>query len=370
MQAAAALGNAMRDVRGAVPPWARRAAGAGAYLGVVHLLWPLKPGIIVQGVVIGGLTALIAFGISLIYRANRIVSFAQGDLGAVPAVLAVLLIVGPGWPFPLAALAGLAAAVVLGIAVEFLVIRRFTKAPRLILTVATIGLAQVLAGIGLVLPQLFDFNVPPQSYPSPFDASFTIDPIVFTGNDILAMIVVPIAIVALGSLLRFTDLGIAIRASAESGERASLLGVPVGRVRVAVWVIATVLATVAMMLRAGIVGLPIGSVLGPAILLRALAAAVIGRMEKLPTIFVAAVALGILESAIVFRSDSLLVSPIIFVVLLVALGLQHRDRLSRSSKQAAGAPPPRCDRSHASWPTSLRSGGADGSWRWCCCSSP
>ena len=55
----------------------------------------------------------------------------------------------------------------------------------------------------------------------------------------------------------------------------------------------------------------------------------IGRMEKLPTIFAAAVALGILESAIVFRSDSLLVSPIIFVVLLVALGLQHRDRLSR-----------------------------------------
>ncbi len=329
MQAWAALDNGMRGASSAVPPWARRVAGAGAYLAAVHLFWPLKPGIIVQGVVIGGLTALIAFGISLIYRANRIVSFAQGDLGAVPAVLAVLLIVGPGWSFPLAALAGIVTAIALGAAVELLVIRRFAKAPRLILTVATIGLAQVLAGIGLVLPQLFDLTVPPQSYPSPFNASFSIDPIVFTGNDILAMIVVPIAIIGLGSLLRFTDLGIAIRASAESGDRASLLGVPVGRVRVAVWVIATVLATVAMLLRAGIVGLPIGSVLGPAILLRALAAAVIGRMERLPTIFAAAVALGILESAIVFRSDALLVSPIIFLVLLAALGLQHRDRISR-----------------------------------------
>ncbi|MGH9274393.1 MAG: branched-chain amino acid ABC transporter permease, partial [Acidimicrobiales bacterium] len=314
----------MRELLDAVPPWARRVGGGLAYLRLVHVFWPLKPGIIVQGVVIGGLTALIAFGISLIYRANRIVSFAQGDLGAVPAVLAVLLIVGPGWPFPLAALAGLVAAVALGAAVELLVIRRFTKAPRLILTVATIGLAQVLAGIGLVLPQLFDLNVPPQSYPSPFDASFTIDPIVFTGNDILAMLVVPIAIIALGSLLRFTDLGIAIRASAESGDRASLLGVPVGRVRVAVWVIATVLATVAMLLRAGIVGLPIGSVLGPAILLRALAAAVIGRMERLPTIFVAAVAIGVVEQSIVWHTGrAVIVAPLLFAVVLGGLLLQR-----------------------------------------------
>ena len=38
-------------------------------------------------------------GIVLIYRANRIINFAQGDLGAVAGVLSVSLIVGPGWPF-------------------------------------------------------------------------------------------------------------------------------------------------------------------------------------------------------------------------------------------------------------------------------
>ncbi|MEN3271723.1 MAG: branched-chain amino acid transport system permease protein livM, partial [Actinomycetota bacterium] len=306
------------------------ALGCIGYLAVIELLWPAKPGVIVQGIVIGGLTALIAFGIALIYRANRVVSFAQGDLGAVPAVLAVLLIVGPGWPFPLAALAGLVVAVALGALVELVVIRRFAKAPRLILTVATIGLAQVLAGISLVLPQLFRLTVPPQSYPSPLNFSFRIDPIVFSGNDVLAMIVVPFVIVGLGALLRYTDIGIAIRASAESADRASMLGVPVARVRLVVWVLATVLATVAMLLRAGIVGLPIGSVLGPAILLRALAAAVIGRMERLPTIFFAAVGLGILESAVFFnRGDALLVSPIVFVVLIVALAIQHRDGVAR-----------------------------------------
>jgi len=314
----------------------RWVAGVVAYYGAIQAFWPVKPGVVLQGVIIGGLTALIAFGIALIYRANRVVNFAQGDLGAVPAVLAVLLIVGPGWPFPLAAVTGLVVAVVLGVLVEVLVIRRFAKAPRLILTVATIGLAQILAGIGLVLPQLFDLTVPPQSYPSPLDVSFTVDPIRFSGNDVLAILVVPLAIIGLAALLRYTDIGIAIRASAESADRASMLGVPVARIRVVVWVLATVLATVAMLLRAGIVGLPIGSVLGPAILLRALAAAVIGRMERLPTILVAALALGVLESAIFFnRGDALLVSPIVFLVLLGALLFQQRDRFTRFAEASS-----------------------------------
>ena len=64
----------------------------------------------------------------------------------------------------------------LGAVVEFLVIRRFFRSPRLILTVATIGLAQVLAGLGLLLPRWFDVALPPQSFPAPIDASFTIDP--------------------------------------------------------------------------------------------------------------------------------------------------------------------------------------------------
>ena len=57
--------------------------------------------------------------------------------------------------------------------------------------------------------------------------------------------------------------------------------------------IATVLATVALIMRAGVVGLPVGSALGLPILLQALAAAVIGRMEKLSVIFLASVGLVI-----------------------------------------------------------------------------
>ena len=144
------------------------------------------------------------------------------------------------------------------------------------------------------------------------------------------MLVVPVVIAALTAFFRYTNIGIAVRASAESADRAALLGVPVKRIQTIVWVVASVLAYIAMFLRAGIVGLPIGSVLGPTILVRALAAAVIGRMEKLPTIFVASLALGIIETAIVFATDTaLLVDPILFIIVLAALLFQRRGQATR-----------------------------------------
>ena len=117
----------------------------------------------------------------------------------------------------------------------------------------------------------------------------------------IAMIAVPVVIVALAAFFRYTNIGIAVRGSAENADRAFLLGVPVKRIETVVWVIATVLAYVSVFLRAGVVGLPIGQLLGPAILVRALAASVMGRMERLPTIFGASVLLGVLEAAIIFH---------------------------------------------------------------------
>ncbi len=59
---------------------------------VTDVFWDPTLGIVVQGALIGSLTALFAVGLALIYRANRIVNFAQGDLGAVPAIFAILLL--------------------------------------------------------------------------------------------------------------------------------------------------------------------------------------------------------------------------------------------------------------------------------------
>ena len=89
---------------------------------------------------------------------------------------------------------------------------------------------------------------------------------------------------ALGAFFRFTDIGIAVRASAESGERAALLGIPVARVSTLVWMMAALLSAIAIFLRAPMVGLTVGSSIGPSVLLYGLAAAVIARMDSLPMV--------------------------------------------------------------------------------------
>jgi branched-chain amino acid transport system permease protein len=319
--------------------------GTVAFLVAVQLLWGPPAGIVVQGAILGGLSALLALGLALVYRANRILNFAQGDLGAAPASLAVLLVVTSGASWFVAFGAGIAAALVLGAAVEVLVIRRFFRSPRLILTVATIGLAQLLAGLGLLLPGWFGVGLPPQSFPAPFDLSFTVDPLTFGGNDVVALVVVPLAFVGLALFLR-TRLGVAMRACADDPDRAALVGIPVRRVHSVVWMLASLLAFLAVFLRAGIVGLSLGTVLGPSLLLPALAAAVIGRMERLPTIALAAIALGIVEQSVVWGwNEPNDVQPVLFVIVLVAVwltppGAGLRGRLEPSTWRAVREPRP------------------------------
>jgi ABC-type branched-subunit amino acid transport system ATPase component/ABC-type branched-subunit amino acid transport system permease subunit len=321
------------------------AAAAVAFLVVVQILWGPPAGIVVQGALLGGLSALLALGLALVYRAHRILNFAQGDLGAAPASLAVLLVVTSGTSWLVAFVAGLASAVVLGVLVEALVIRRFFRSPRLVLSVATIGLAQVLAGLGLLLPGWFGVDLPPQSFSAPIDVSFTVEPLRFGGNDVVALIVIPLAFVGLALFLR-TRIGLAMRACADDIDRAALVGIPVRRVHSIVWAIASILAFLAVFLRAGIVGLSLGTVLGPSLLLPALAAAVIGRMERLPTIGGAAIALGILEQSVLWGwNEPSDVYPVLFVVVVAAVWLTPagsglRTRLEPSTWKAVREPRP------------------------------
>ena len=304
---------------------------------IIERLWPAPFGIMLKGAALGGLYALIALGIALVYRANRIINFAQGDIGGVPASLAVLLIAVVHWPYPLGILVGLASGVVVGVLVEFLLIRRFSRAPRLVLTVATIGIAQVLTFVELEMPVWFHAKAPPQSFPSPFNFGFDIGPARFHGNDILAVCAIPLVIAGLAWFLNKTNIGIAVRACAESSDRASLLGVPVKRVNLVVWIVGATLATIGMILRAGVVGLPIGSSLGLSVLLRTLAAASIGRMEKMPTIVAASLGLGVVESAVVWHSGrSEIVDLVVFLVILTSL-LFQRSRLASRAQAAATA---------------------------------
>lgn len=316
-----------------VPPGLRPLAPAGTVLVAQLVLFPLPLGLAVKGLVIGLPTALIALGMAVTYRSNRIVNFAQGDLGTAPVVVVFMLLSAWRWPYPVALLVGLVASLAVGAVVELAVIRRFFRAPRLLLTVATLGLAQLLAASAILLPRLWgeDRLLSPR-IPTPFDWKVTVGTgggaQVLDANALLTLIAAPLAIALVATLLRGTNVGIAVRASADDADRASLLGVPVKRLQTVVWATTALLAFVAVFLRAGVSGLPIGAALSFGLLLRALAALVLGGMTDLVGVTAASLALGLLEQGITFNYDSTRVDPIFAAVIFLALFLV-RQRAKR-----------------------------------------
>jgi ABC-type branched-subunit amino acid transport system ATPase component/branched-subunit amino acid ABC-type transport system permease component len=309
---------------------AQLSLGVFAFLLFVGVLYPAPLPFLALGLVTGSLSAMVAMGLVLVYRANNIINFAQGDLGGLAAVLTASLLVGPKWSFFPAAAVGLLAALVLGGLIEVLIIRRFSKAPRLIVTVATIGVAELLAFGELGLPKLFSYDSVPQP-PLPFHVRFTWFPVTFNAGHIVIMVVVPLVAIGLAAFFRFTRIGVAVRASAESADRAALLGIPVKRIGTLVWVLAAGLSGLAVLLRLPIQGVGIGQVLGPVLLLRALSAAVIARMEKLSVAFGSALVLGMMEQAVFYKTHKTwIVDGVSFFVIVGALLLQRHGSSSRA----------------------------------------
>ena len=290
------------------------------------------------GVIIGLLSGLVALGMALVYRANRALNFAQGDLGAVPTILVVGLIAASGLSFWLAVPIGLVAALVLGALVEMLIIRRFFKSPRLLLMVATIGLSQLLIVSGLLLPRLWGTNTfADKTVTAPFDVHITLGSQLFDGNDLLALVVAPLVLVGLALFLRFTDVGIAIRASADRADRAGMLGIPVKRTHTLVWSLAACLSFIGLFMRTLIFGVTNTDTLSVSALAFALAALVLGRLDNLPAVVAAAVALGVIEQGVYWNNPDNpgLVYPVLAVIVLVFLILRRRTTSRKDADATA-----------------------------------
>ena len=324
------------DRRGSVA-----AASVAAILVIQLVFYPMPFGNWIRGGVLGLLNAMLAIGMALIYRANRVVNFAQADLGSVPASFAAALILFWNWPYMVGLGVGLVLAVVLGVVVEMAIIRRFRDAPRLVLTVATLGISQLMVVLGILVPRWWGKNLASQRIAAPLDWKLTVGTFILNANDLIALVVAPLAMLAVAWFLGRSRLGLAVRASAERTDRASMLGLPVARINTLVWAIAAVLAFLALFMRSAITGVPLGFAVGLPTLLQALAALVIGRLEHLPTIVATASVLGLLESGVQWNSESpyaaypIMAAGMVAVLLVQRPGTTRRDNDATSSWRGA-----------------------------------
>ena len=279
--------------------------------------------VVFDGLIQGLALSVITFGIILIYRASRIINFAVGNMGVIGATLLSLLVVQYHVPFWVALPVALVTGLVLGAIVDATVIRRLRKSPRVVVLVATIGIAQIAEAIAYKLPQPTNLSL---HYPSAINGAWTVAGVQVRGSDLSILIIVPVALVALTWFLDRTTTGRTVKACASNPQLARLSGISPKTVSTLVWALAAALSTLSIVLIAGQSG-SAGDVttLGDQTLSLALVAAVIGGMTSFRRAIVASIVIGLAQSVISFNFINTpgLINLLLLIAVLVAVGFNR-----------------------------------------------
>jgi branched-chain amino acid transport system permease protein len=281
-----------------------------------------------SGISDGAVYAAVALALVLIWRATRIVNFAQGAMLMVTTFIASAVITKTG-SYPLGFAVALASGLVLGAVVERIVIRPVESAPPLNAVIVTLGLYTLLvAGAGII------WGNTPRSFPAAFSLrgyKVSGTTLLFTPNDTFIVLTVVAVAALLAVLFRATSLGLRMRASAFAPEVARLLGVRVGRMFTVGWALAAMVGALAGVLVAPSV------FLGPnsfdPVLISGFVAAVLGGLDSPPGAVVGGIALGLALSYVSGYEGSSLVPLAAFVILIVVLMVRPGGLFSASKER-------------------------------------
>ena len=283
--------------------------------------------VVYDGFVDGLSIGLLALGVVLIYRSSRVINFAVGALGAFSASLLALLVIQYHWNFWPAAIVAILAGAAFAAAVELTVITRLFRAPRVIVLVATIGIAELAAAAQVALPHIDEASMA-TPFPTPLTGTWTVAGVRVSGAEVSVMIAVPLITLALTWFLNRTDVGKAVRAAAANPDRARLSAINPKLLSTLVWTIGGVLSAVSLILLAGTSGSSIGlTTIGPNTLSRVLAAALLARMVSFPRALGAGIVIGVAEAVIKYNTPTQtgVFDALLFVVVLVATWLIARS---------------------------------------------
>ena len=296
--------------------------------------------LVFKGVVGGLIIGLVAMGIVLVYRSSRVINFAVGNMGVPATALFGVMVGANGWPYWPSLAIALILGTLVGVLIELAVIRRLFKAPRVIVFVATIGVAQLCEAVTLTLPDYKTGSLQTQ-FPLPFEGTWYpgLD-IEVTASQILVLIVVPLVTLGLWWLLGHTAFGDAVRAAATNADLARMTGINPKMVSTGVWAIAGFLATISVFLTATDQASSDLVHIGPDTLLRGMAAALIGGMVSFPRAMLGGVLIGVLERVLFFNytTETGLVQFVLFLAVLVLVAVVSRRDTASSGESFQFAP--------------------------------
>ena len=295
--------------------------------------------LVVSGLFAGAVFALYGLGITMVYKSTRVPNFAHGAVGTVGAYvffktwegsqprlqikhlhLAVPWTnvewnpVPPRLPLVLALVVAIGVAMLLGLAIEKLFMRHLVGAPTMSLVVATLGIFAVVTGLAIDLFNNQTEIVPPIVPETVYEVAG----LRFFQADVVVVVVALVLAVVLGAFFKLTNLGIAIRATADSREVARLLGINANRVAAFSWAVGSALASGAAILIVSRGSRELGFITLLALLLPGFTAALFGGFISLVGTFFGGLALGVAQT--------------------VFVGISWPDGILRDMFSAAGAP--------------------------------
>ncbi len=257
--------------------------------------------LLVDGIVAASYIALGVVGLSMVYNILNFPSFAQGDLIASGAYLALAVMafagligavanLGFGWTLILALICAALLNAVLALAIDRAVFRRLRakNASRISLIMASFGVSLMLRHVIVVFagqdPHFYTFAIQP---------ALRFWGIRIAMNELIVVVVTLILVLSLHLFLTRTRLGKSMRAVAENPSLARVNGIDVDRVIRASWIIGTVMATVAGVTLGLTVQLHPG--MGFELLLPMFAALIVGGMTSVYGALLGALMIGIAE---------------------------------------------------------------------------
>jgi branched-chain amino acid transport system permease protein len=286
--------------------------------------------VVVNGLGKGAVYALLALGFVIIFKASGVLNFAHGSLVLLGGYITFRTQEDLG--FALSALLGVAAAGLGALVIERGLVARRPLADPISLALLTIGVdvimtEEIIRRLGLEIPFLG----------RPYDGKpIQAGEVTFFRTQLFALLVGAVLVTLFFLAFRYTGWGVSMRAQAENREAAALMGIRSGRVTATAWVIAGVLAGVAVLFLAtqdfSGSGLSRGT---HAIALVAFPAAIIGGLDSTGGAIVGGAIVGLTEALsaqyISFEFSKVAVYVVMLAVLIVApsglFGTRERSRV-------------------------------------------
>lgn len=269
--------------------------------------------VIISGILLGGVYALFATGLNMIFGVMKIINLGHGELMMLGAYITFFLAtsagVNPLVSIPIAAVAMAA----LGWVLQFALVERVVNQPVINSLLLTFGLSTLMMGVAL---NLWTSNFRSITY-GPLSGSWSLLEISFSKSRLVAFLIAILVTGGMWLFLKMSTFGKSIRATSQHPQVAQLCGIDVRQVRFATFAMGSAMAAISGGLIAMI--FTINPEMGRMFIGKGFAIIVLGGLGSFVGAFIGALVLGVSETLTAYFTNTQIAEGVAYLILLLVL---------------------------------------------------